>query len=160
MTGQDMMDAMEAIYNHRGNFDRDCSFCVHDGVEADFDEFCDGCSVSDTDKCCSCHINPPCGYCVNSLFEVSPYLINFEHHKDGKKRWQCFRGTKEVFDKLTLIENVNWKVSVEILTTNEVAMYIDDGFDFGSSVRDEAIEVCQRKEYRQVMCKMIMDFKI
>jgi len=43
----------------------DCSKCKYQGVE----EVCEECSASDIDGCCSCHLNPPCGYCTDSKFE-------------------------------------------------------------------------------------------
>lgn len=33
-------------------------------------EICDECSISIySDGCCSCHIHPPCSYCVNLKYE-------------------------------------------------------------------------------------------
>lgn len=40
-----------------------CHNCKNENTEA-----CDECSAN-SDECCSCHVNPPCSYCVNSLYE-------------------------------------------------------------------------------------------
>jgi hypothetical protein len=158
MTGDDMMAALEAAYNRRGLYETECSYCIHeDSSDAEYDEFCEGCSISDTDLSCSCHINPPCSKCVESAFEPSSNLVNYQQHKNGKKKWECFKADKEVCDKLQLIEDAKLELSAEILTTGEVAIYIDDGIDFGNN---EAIEICERVKYKQVMCKMIMDYSI
>lgn len=42
----------------------DCDKCINQGN----DEICDECSALEG-ECCSCHINPPCSYCVNLRFE-------------------------------------------------------------------------------------------
>ena len=98
LTGDDMITAMERMFNHRGNHDISCSFCAHEGNE----EYCEGCTIADTDNSCSCHINPPCSKCVGSKFEVSPFLINYEQHqKEKKKRWQCFKGMKVYLQSLS-----------------------------------------------------------
>ena len=155
LTGQEMIDSLEALYNHRGSFDRDCSFCRYDTYE---NEHCDGCSISNTDRSCSCHINPPCSKCVDSAFEVSPYLINYQAcKKGGKRQWQCFRGDKETFDKLTEIEKTKFKLTAEILSTGEVTMYIDDDIE---ASKYDMIEICNKKDFKQTMLKMIMDFKL
>jgi len=44
--------------------DYDCSVCKNEHTVK-----CDECSVLDMDNCCSCHINPPCGYCTDNCFE-------------------------------------------------------------------------------------------
>ena len=156
LTGNDMIKAMEKAYNHRDNYDTSCSFCVHEGN----DEHCEGCTILDTDYSCSCHINPPCSKCVGSKFEVSPYLINYEHIKitGGKKRWiwECFKGDKEVFEKLEAIEALPaLKLTAETLSTSEIAMYIEDGIE-----RDYDIEICNKPEFKQAMRKMIMGFDL
>ncbi len=152
-TGQEMIDVLEALYNHRGAFDRTCDFCVH---EDNTEGFCDGCSISDWELSCSCHINPPCQKCVESKFDVSPYLINYKNHKNGREKWECFKGDKELVDKLAEIESAGLILSAEILTTGEVAMYIDDGID---ADENDSIEICQKREFKQTMCKMILAWK-
>ena len=152
LTGQDMIEALEASYNHCGAHDTDCSFCKHE----DDEKYCKGCTIADADHCCSCHINPPCSYCVGSKFEVSPYLINYKQHENGRKRWQCFKATKDVFDKLKLIEEADLHLSAEILTTNEAAMYVSSNHD----EPDLEIKVCPRNEFKPVMCKMILELDI
>lgn len=151
LTGDDLTRSIEAMLNHRGAYDIDCSFCKHENNE----DFCDGCTISDTNYSCSCHINPPCSKCVGSKFEVSEYLINYTNHKDGKKKWECFKAGEDIFDKATLIETSGLRLSAEILSTGEVAMYIDDGIDAGEN---DAIEICERKNFKQIMCKMIKEY--
>lgn len=41
----------------------DCKTCIHDNTD-----ICDDCSVNG-DGGCSCHINPPCSFCVNIAYE-------------------------------------------------------------------------------------------
>lgn len=156
LTGKELEIALEAIINRRGSYDIDCSFCVHDGK----DDYCEGCSILDRDRSCSCHINPPCGKCVDSKFEVSPYLINYEHitvTKDTKRkihRWECFKGDKEIFEKLEAIEKSGLKITAETLTTGEIAMYIEDGVE-----KDYEIEICFKADFKKTMCKMILSFE-
>ncbi len=147
LTGDDMARAMEAIINRRGAYEIECSFCIHENDE----EYCDGCTIADTNYSCSCHINPPCSKCVGSKFEVSPYLINYEHIKGGRRKWECFKGTKETFEKLETIEALGLKLSAETLLTGEIAMYIEDGIE-----KDYEIEICKKKDFKQVMCEMII----
>jgi len=151
LTGDELAMAMEATINHRGAYEINCSFCVHEGDEG----YCKDCTIADTDRSCSCHINPPCSKCVGSKFEVSSYLINYQQHENRKKRWQCFKVNEEVFNKAKEIEDAGLQLSAEILSTGEAAMYIDDGAEL-----DYEIKICHRHEFRQMMCKMIMDFKI
>jgi len=44
-------------------FEYDCNECKHQGSEE-----CEECTNLD-DRCCSCHIAPPCSYCVGNNFE-------------------------------------------------------------------------------------------
>lgn len=39
-----------------------CDWCKHNGTEV-----CDDCSTNNGE--CYCHINPPCGTCVESKYE-------------------------------------------------------------------------------------------
>ena len=41
----------------------DCTKCKHENSEV-----CDDCS-NISGEGCSCHLNPPCGYCVDNHFE-------------------------------------------------------------------------------------------
>ena len=155
LTGQEMTDCLLAAINCRGNFDRECSFCRYENTD---DERCDDCSIADMDRSCSCHINPPCGKCTESRFEESPYLINY---KVGTRKWQCFKGDKETFDKLTEIEKTDFELSAEILSTGKAAMYIGDPiYDDIDCAESKMIEICQRKDFKETMCKMIMEFKV
>ncbi len=151
LTGDDMIAGLEALWNHRGSYDRDCSFCQNENN----DDLCSECTVADFETSCSCHINPPCSKCIGSKFEVSPYLINYENHKNGRKQWECFKGDKDTFEKLKAIEKINRRLSAEILTTGEIAMYIDDGND---EDENEVIEICSKAKFKATMCKMIMNF--
>lgn len=46
--------------------DYDCKRCINRENE----EVCSECSVNDDDYAgCSCHLNPPCNFCVNNLYE-------------------------------------------------------------------------------------------
>ena len=106
-------------------------------------------------QACSCHINPPCGKCGGSKFEVSPYLINYINYKDGRKKWKCFKVNKEIFDKVTIIENSGFMLSTETLTTGEVALYIDNDSDIHEY---DVIEICKKNEYKTIMCNIIKNF--
>ena len=150
LTGKDMELAMEAMCNRRGRADVSCAFCVHED-----DDYCDGCTIPDTDHSCSCHINAPCSHCVGSKFEVSPYLINYKHHKNSNWKWECFKATVDIFEKTEAIERADFHLSAEILTTGERAMYIGNGID-----PDFEIEICKRDDFKQRMCKMVMKFDI
>jgi len=147
LTGNDMSVALEALINHRGAYEIDCSFCQHEGC----DDYCDGCTIADHEHSCSCHINPPCSKCVGSKFEVSPYLINYMHHvQNGRKRWECFKANKATFDKVVAIESSGLHLSAETISTREIAMYIGDDIE-----KDYEIEVCKRSDFKKVMCEMI-----
>ena len=150
LTGKDMEIAMEAMINHRGRYDISCEFCIHEGD----DVYCEGCTILDLDSSCSCHICPPCSKCVGSKFEVSPCLINYIHHKNGRKRWECFKGYQQTFEKLTLMEEKGFHLSAETLTTGEIAMYVEDG------EIDYEIEICNQIEFKQTMSGMVHNFNL
>lgn len=152
--GDDMTKALEARWDRRGNHDISCSFCQHENND---DEYCEGCTIADWETSCSCHINPPCNKCVGSKFEVSPYLINYRHHKNGRTQWECFKGDKNLLDKVEEIKRSGLKLSAEVLSTGEVAMYIDDGEDCDIN---DSCEICQKKDFREVMTEMIKTFSI
>ena len=42
----------------------DCKLCAYYDTEE-----CESCSVYDNDRECSCHINPPCAYCMDNRYE-------------------------------------------------------------------------------------------
>ncbi|MBN2591613.1 MAG: hypothetical protein JXA96_17235 [Sedimentisphaerales bacterium] len=150
LTGEDAMIAFKSIYTNKGAYKRNCSFCKHEGN----DEYCTGCSVLNSNNCCSCHINAPCDWCINCKFDVSPYLINYENIKGGgKRRWECFKGNKDVFEKLENIEKSGLKLTAETLTTGEIAMYIED------IEKDYEIEICEKADFKTKMCEMILGFK-
>jgi hypothetical protein len=46
------------------NYDIDCKKCEHNETD-----ICDECSMNNEDTVCSCHINPPCSFCVGLLYE-------------------------------------------------------------------------------------------
>ncbi len=46
-----------------GQYDQSCSDCKHEDTD-----IYDNCSML-TDEGCSCHISPPCYFCVNLNFE-------------------------------------------------------------------------------------------
>jgi hypothetical protein len=151
LTGNDMQRALEAMLNRRGAYDIDCSFCVHEYVE----DICDECSIG-TDMSCSCHINPPCSKCERSSFEVTPYLLNFEQHEKGSKKWHCIKGDKETYNKLAEIENLGFHISTEILQTNEIALYIEDGnIDYEIEISGR-----NRAELRKKLKALIMNFSL
>lgn len=87
-------------------------------------------------------------------------MINYEYHNkiQGKIkiRWECFAGTKEVFDKLKLIEKNGLKLSAETLSTGEIAMYIDDGVEVGDN---DSIEICVKGNFKAVMSGMILGWE-
>ena len=60
-TGDDIKKAILMSFNKRNNYDIGCNFCTHQGST----EYCNGCSIPDDDRCCSCHINPPCSACTD-----------------------------------------------------------------------------------------------
>ena len=153
-TGSDMSKALLASVNKRNNYRMSCDFCIHNGK----DEECDGCSLSDGESLnCSCHINPPCSRCVNLKFEPTPYLINFHnYHGQGRRKWECFPTTKEVFEKFKLIEDDGLALSAEILQTGEIAIYLGRYFDD----KDEIIEICEKVLFKQTATKIIQDFKL
>ena len=45
----------------------DCKKCIH--VDWEDDDYCADCSNLWKDVCCSCHLNPPCSFCTNNLYE-------------------------------------------------------------------------------------------
>lgn len=56
----------------------DCKKCKHDGDQ----DYCDDCSVIrfiDNSCSCSCHSNPPCGYCEGMKFEEKDDVCNNEN---------------------------------------------------------------------------------
>ncbi len=147
MTGKDMMDAFEKMYNTRNNFDKDCSFCKLEDSENDE---CEGCSnlneVHNTG--CSCHLNPPCSYCTDLLFEPSEWLLNYKHFRDGGKwKWECFKSNEKTFNKLSLLESKDLALSCETLTTGEITIYLDNEID----EENIDIEICQKKDFKKTV---------
>jgi hypothetical protein len=150
-TGDDVTRVLLESFNRRNDYNnRDCSFCINENIN---DELCDECSVFIfEDGSCSCHINPPCSFCECNLFEPSPYLINYKHHKNWKWKWECFKSTKEVFDKLTLLEEEGFVLSAETLTTGEIAIYLEND-DYG-----EDIEICNKIDFKKTVNEFITNF--
>lgn len=154
VTGDDVTDYLLKSLNRRNNYNKECSFCIHDGDILHEDDFeCGDCSLVTGDMSCSCHINPPCSKCEKSLFEVSSYLINYKHFKDGKSPWECYRGDEKTFKKLEAIEAEGFYANAETLTTGEIAMYISKG---GQEEGD--IEICRRVEFKSKMSQFINNF--
>ncbi len=151
-TGKDMYRALESSFNKRNNYQKTCSFCSHQESER-----CNGCSVPN-DYSCSCHINPPCSTCVNSGFEPTDFLINYKNHEDGKTKWECFPSSKEILEKFIKIEKMNYELSAEILTTGEVAIYLQHVIPEESI--EDMIEICRKPEFKVVATKMIKDFSL
>lgn len=152
ITGDDLAAHFEKMLNRRDNYDKSCSFFAFKYGESDE---CDGCSISSIDRGCSCHINPPCSYCVDSHFEPSAYLINYKRYSEGGQgrwRWECFRAEKEVFEKLNSLENEGYYLTAEVLTTGECSLCISWADD------DADIEICLKKDFKETMCKLIMRF--
>ena len=149
MTGQDMINAIESLYNHRGNYDRECSFCAHEGD----DEYCDECTAITMDGC-SCNINAPCEFCVGLKFDVSPFLINYKHYKGGKSRWECFKGGETEYKKLSEIEKSGFNLSCETLTTGEISITIED------SEQDYDIEICNKRDFKSTVLELITRFDL
>jgi hypothetical protein len=148
-TGNDMVEALYKSLNKRDNYDRECSFCVHEGSG-----FCDDCSLVTGDLACSCHINPPCSKCTDSRFEVSPYLINYKHFKDGKSPWECYRADEKTFKKLELIEAEGFYSNAETLRTDEIALYITTKGEY------DDIHICKKTEFKTKMSEFINNFNI
>lgn len=151
-TGKDMIAAMESMYNHRDNYDRDCGFCTHEGDE----EFCEDCSlIEGMQHGCSCHINPPCGFCVGLKFEPTEFLINYQHCKSaGRRRWECFKGDTFSVGKLSEIEDAGFNLCAETLTTGEVSITVED------SDQDYEIEICNKPEFKKTVIDLITRFDI
>ncbi len=147
-TGKDIGDAIYKALNKRNKFDRECSFCIHEG-----EDFCDDCSLFTGDLACSCHINPPCSICTDSRFEVSPYLINYKHFKNGKRPWECYRADEKTFKKLGAIEAEGFYANAETLGTGEIAMYITKG-------EYDDINICKKIEFKTKMSEFINNFDI
>ncbi len=148
-TGQDMRDVLDKA-NKRNDYSTECSYCLHDGKD---DDFCSDCSLLSGDMGCSCHIMPPCAKCTDSRFEVTPYLINYKHFKDGKSPWECYRADEKTFKKFELIEAEGFYANAETLTTGDVALYLTKG-------EYDEIEICRKVEFKNRMSKLINDFNI
>jgi predicted dithiol-disulfide oxidoreductase (DUF899 family) len=150
-TGDDITKVLLESFNRRNDYNnRDCSFCIHEDSD---NEYCDGCSVIYYEGGgCHCHINPPCSFCENNSFEPSPYLINYKHHKNWKWKWECFKSTKEVYDKLTSLEEQSFILSAETLTTGEIAIYLEND-DYG-----EDIEICNKSDFKKTVNEFIINF--
>jgi hypothetical protein len=103
----------------RDNFSRrDCRFCIHKAKG----EECDGCS-NPSDASCSCHLNPPCSFCVDNHFEATPWIINFHSYANGPKwKWECFPSTEKIFKKYQELEAHGIVLDAEILTTQELSI--------------------------------------
>ena len=160
-TGDDMIKALEAMWNRQGGYDRDCSFCIHENCEGEkYDENCEPCTIRNTDYSCSCHINPPCSKCVGSNFEVTPYLIDYKHiaSGSGNRRWESFKGNEETYNKLMRIMGMGLLVTAETLSTGVIAMYIE-GIEDGVRL-DLEIDLCEKPEFKEAMRKMIMGFDL
>ena len=153
LTGNDMIDALSRVYNHRDNYNhKDCNFCIYqhgDNVE------CDDCSVYDGERGCSCHINPPCSFCIDNHFEPSVNLINYKHIRNGGKwKWECFKSTEEVKNKLDIIENSGLHLNCETLQTDEIVVYLSN------TDEDEIIEICNKTNFKSTVVKIINDYEI
>ena len=148
-TGNDMYEAVMRSFSRRNNYTKSCDFCIH---EEDSEE-CDGCSLLTEGLCCSCHINSPCSYCVDSKFEPTPYLINYKNYKDGRAQWECFPSTKEIFNKFEALEKEGFILHAEILTTGEVAIYLKYVFE----EYDRVIKICRKVEFKSAAQKMILE---
>jgi len=154
-TGDDMYDMLLAT--GRGNYVKKCDFCAH--LETDR---CDDCSCIDGELCCSCHIAPPCSFCVGNGFEVIGTLINFKNYSSRLKRgfdWETFPTRKmAVFNKYAELENNGFVLSSEILTTGEVAIYLDKDKEGNNVATGEGyIEICRKVEFKIVAERMILD---
>ena len=62
----------------------DCKKCAHYG---DDDDICSDCSVFRELEGCCCHINPPCSFCVNLLYEekTSVKMCDYNNHLCGHR---------------------------------------------------------------------------
>lgn len=152
-TGNDMTEALLKSLNCRNNYDNSCLFCKHESSELE----CDGCSVlSDNSykQGCSCHINPPCSYCTDNHFEPSGYLINYKHYKSNGWKWECFKSTKNIFDRFTKIESRGFEIDAETLSTGEISMTITANEEIYE------IELCEKKDFKLTMEKMIKKFNL
>lgn len=150
LTGEDMRIALEAVLNRRGRYDRTCHFCLHEGDE----NYCLECSALDTDRCCSCHLNAPCSWCISLKFEVSPYLLNYRHYKQHRKKWECIKGDKESFEKLERIEAAGFSLAAETLRMGEISITIED------DQQDYEFEICQKQAFLEGIRKIIMSFDL
>ena len=149
VTGNDIYSYFEKSLNKRNNYDKNCSFCEHEGNEK-----CDDCSLFSGDMSCSCHINPPCSKCVDSKFEVTKYLINYKCYIEGgngKWRWECFRSDKKTWEVFNKMESDKWELSAETLTNGVIAIYLEKNVD-----EIEEIELCGKKvEFKNNVIKFI-----
>lgn len=144
-------DDFARFFKQRDLYDVSCDFCIYN-IETD--SICESCSVKDIDRCCSCHLDPPCQYCVESNFEPSPYLLNYYHYKGGRKKWECIRGDKECLHKLAEIEKAGFNLSAETLGTGEISINVED------SEYDYEFEICHKKDFLVALKKIIMRFDV
>jgi hypothetical protein len=151
-TGDNIYDFLFA--NKRNGYKRRCDFCRHNNTD-----ICESCSRQDGERSCSCHINPPCEFCEKDAFEVTDYLINFKNYFPRRKEgfdWETFPSNKEVFDKYAKIENGGYVLSAEILSTGEIAIYLDRDLD--EENEHALLEICKKHDFKSVAEKMIMNF--
>lgn len=149
VTGDDFTKHLHKMLNKRNGYDKNCSFCKHEG-----DERCGDCSFENTDISCSCHISPPCYKCVNSAFEPTQYLVNYKRYVEngnGKWRWKCFRSDKNTWEVFNKMESDGWELSAETLTNGVIAIYLEKNID-----EIEEIELCGKKvEFKNTVIKFI-----
>lgn len=121
------------FYGSKPGFDgyerNKCEYCIHqDCDEKEYDEFCDVCSVNKFETVCSCHINPPCEFCVNSRFEVTPFLINyrvyFQDNGKQRKKWETIKGDEKHYNLYKKYLAMGIELSCETLITGEIALYL------------------------------------
>lgn len=156
-TGKDIYDML--LPNRRNGYKKECAYCIH----RDEKSLCDDCSRNGGDSCCSCHINPPCSFCERDAFEPTSLLINFKNYsaKTNHRRWswETFPVTDvKVIEKMKTIEDNGYVLSAEILSTGEIAIYLD--FDNESLGEEDSIEICEKVRFKETAIKMINTFKV
>ena len=50
-----------------------CEGCIREQILIDDDYMCDECSRLYGDRECTCHVNPPCSFCVEDMYEEKEY---------------------------------------------------------------------------------------
>ena|ERR1035437_1519837 len=119
------------------------------------DELCPDCSMNDTDRSCSCHINPPCSKCIDNHYERSPYAVDYLLYGATGKTWHGFIASEQTYGKWKEFKKQGYFLNIEIMQmTGEAVLYLT------KSDEDIVIEICEKKGINNGFEKILQNYSI